>query len=104
MTAQPRRGRMPGRGSSLDRTHEQAERPPDRAGGSGAARKKHTAARGDRAAGQVTGAQAERTTLPAFRHDVHTLNRFGVAPTSVRTPWMFGLQRSLVRRCECEML
>ena len=29
---------------------------------------------------------------------------FGVPPTTVRTRWMLGFQRRLVRRCECEML
>ena len=46
-------------------------------------------------------------TLPALRHEVQTLMRFGVlpaGPTIARTRWMFGVQRRLVRRCECEML
>jgi hypothetical protein len=43
-------------------------------------------------------------TLPALMHEVHTFIRLGVAPTRVRTRWMFGFQRRLVRRCECEML
>ena len=44
-------------------------------------------------------------TLPALRQEVQTLSRFGVTPfTSVRTRWMLGFQRRLVRRCECEML
>ena len=47
----------------------------------------------------------QRATLPALRHEVQTLIRFGVTPsTSVRTRWMLGFQRRLVRRCECEML
>ena len=36
-------------------------------------------------------------TLPAFRQDVHTFNRFGVAPTMARTRWMLGLKRRFVR-------
>ena len=46
----------------------------------------------------------QRVTLPALRQEVHTLRRFGVDPTIARTRWMFGFQRRLVRRCECEML
>ena len=42
-------------------------------------------------------------TLPAFRHEVHTLSRLGVAAPDARTRWMLGFQRRLVRRCECEM-
>ncbi len=42
--------------------------------------------------------------MPAFRHEVHTLRRFGVLPTMARTRWMLGFQRRLVRRWECEML
>ena len=45
-----------------------------------------------------------RVTLPALMHEVHTFSRLGVAPTRVRTRWMFGFQRRLVRRWECEML
>lgn len=52
---------------------------------------------------RVRSAQA-RDTLPALMHDVHTFIRFGVEPTTARTRWMFGFQRRLVRRCECEML
>jgi hypothetical protein len=37
-------------------------------------------------------------------HEVQTLSRFGVRPTTARTRWMFGFQRRDVRRCECEML
>jgi hypothetical protein len=37
-------------------------------------------------------------------HEVQTFMRLGVAPTRVRTRWMFGFQRRLVRRCEWEML
>jgi hypothetical protein len=40
--------------------------------------------------------------LPARMHDVQTLTRFGVPPMSARTRWMFGSQRRLVRRWECE--
>jgi hypothetical protein len=46
----------------------------------------------------------QRVTLPAFRQEVQTLRRFGVAPTIARTRWILGFQRRLVRRCECEML
>jgi len=42
--------------------------------------------------------------LPAFRHEAQTFWRLGVLPTRVRTRWMLGFQRRLVRRCECEML
>jgi hypothetical protein len=48
--------------------------------------------------------QAVRCALPAFRHDVQTVIRLGVPATTVRTRWMFGFQRRLVRRWECEML
>lgn len=44
-----------------------------------------------------------RVTLPAFRHDAQTSRRLGVPLSTVRTVWMFGFQRRLVRRCECEM-
>jgi hypothetical protein len=40
--------------------------------------------------------------LPERRHPVQTFTRLGVPPTSARTRWMFGFQRRLVRRCECE--
>src|SRR5215470_17358741 len=43
-------------------------------------------------------------TLPALMHEVHTLSRFGVPPTTVCTVWMLGFQRRRVRRCECEIL
>jgi hypothetical protein len=49
-------------------------------------------------------ATAQRATLPAFKHEVQTLTRFGVPPTTVRTFWMLGFHRRGVRRCECEML
>lgn len=35
---------------------------------------------------------------------MHALTRLGVPATTVRTRWMFGFQRRLVRRWECEML
>ncbi len=54
--------------------------------------------------GPEAAASQARATLPAFRHEAHTLTRFGVPPTTVRTDWMFGFQRRLVRRWECEML
>ena len=41
-------------------------------------------------------------TFPARMQDVQTLMRFGEPPTSARTRWMFGSQRRLVRRWECE--
>lgn len=37
-------------------------------------------------------------------HEVQTLRRFGVRPTTARTRWMLGFQRRGVRRCEWEML
>ena len=46
----------------------------------------------------------QRETLPALMHEVQTLRRFGVRPTTARTRWMFGFQRRGVRRCEWEML
>ena len=49
-------------------------------------------------------AARQRETLPALMHEVQTLSRFGVRPTTARTRWMFGFQRRDVRRCECEML
>ena len=42
-------------------------------------------------------------TLPALRHEVHTLRRLGVPATTARTRWMFGFQRREVRRWECEI-
>lgn len=48
--------------------------------------------------------QTARTTLPAFRHEVHTFRRLGEPFCTVRTFWMFGFQRRLVRRWEWEML
>jgi hypothetical protein len=49
------------------------------------------------------GADQPRVTLPALRQEVHTLTRLGVPPTSVRTRWMLGFQRRLVRTWECEI-
>ncbi len=46
----------------------------------------------------------QRETLPALMHEVQTLSRFGVRPTTARTVWMLGFQRRGVRRCEWEML
>ena len=43
-----------------------------------------------------------RVTLPALMHEVHTFIRLGVAPTRVRTRWMFGFQRRFVRTWECD--
>ena len=40
---------------------------------------------------------AQRVTLPALRHEVHTLRRLGVLFTTARTRWMFGLKRRFVR-------
>ena len=42
-------------------------------------------------AGGVAHLRVENRVLPA-------------GPTIARTRWMFGVQRRLVRRCECEML
>lgn len=44
-----------------------------------------------------------RVTLPALRHEVHTLRRLGLPATIARTRWIFGFQRREVRRCECEI-
>ena len=41
-------------------------------------------------------------TLPARMQEVQTLMRFGEPSMSARTRWMFGSQRRLVRRWECE--
>ncbi len=46
--------------------------------------------------------RAGLVTLPERRQPVHTFMRTGVEPTRARTRWMFGFQRRLVRRCECE--
>ena len=46
-----------------------------------------------------------RVTLPALMHDVQTFNFLVVPPPAgVRTDWMFGFQRRLVRRCEWDTL
>lgn len=45
-----------------------------------------------------------RATLPALMQDVQAFTRLGVPFWTVRTDWMFGFQRRLVRRCEWEML
>src|SRR3954451_21483360 len=46
-----------------------------------------------------------RATLPALMHEVHTCRRLVVPPPAgVRTVWMLGFQRRLVRRCEWETL
>src|SRR5690606_29960679 len=47
-------------------------------------------------------AQPAFTTLPALMQLVQTLRRLGAPFTSARTRWMFGFQRRLVRRCECD--
>ena len=53
----------------------------------------------------AVGERQPRTTLPAFRHEVHTLSlRTVPGPTWARTGWMFGFHRRCVRRCECETL
>ena len=41
-------------------------------------------------------------TLPALRHEAHTLRRLGLPDTIARTRWMFGFQRREVRRWEWE--
>jgi hypothetical protein len=45
-----------------------------------------------------------RETFPALRQEVHTLTRFLLPPglLTARTVWMFGSQRRLVRRWECD--
>src|SRR5918994_6789105 len=40
--------------------------------------------------------------LPDLMQPVHTLTRLTVPSTRARTRWMFGFQRRLVRRCECD--
>ena len=42
------------------------------------------------------------TILPDFRQPVHTLTRLTEPLTRARTRWMFGFQRRLVRRWECD--
>ena len=46
------------------------------------------------------GQRTALTTLPALRHDVHTLTRLVEPLTTARTRWMFGFQRRFVRRWE----
>lgn len=58
-----------------------------------------------KAAGTTTSADAEpaaqpRVTLPALRHEVHTVTFLGVPFSTVRTVWTLGFQRRLVRRWE----
>ena len=68
------------------------KRPPSRAGGGPF---------GVRWAGRTQ----PRTTLPALRHEVHTLSlRTVPGATCARTGWMFGFHRRWVRRCECDTL
>lgn len=44
-----------------------------------------------------------RTTLPAFRQEVHTfIRRVLPGATWARTVWIFGFHRRFVRRCECD--
>ena len=53
---------------------------------------------------EVSADQA-RTTLPALMHEVQTLSFLVVPPPAgVRTDWMLGFQRRLVRRCEWDTL
>ena len=40
--------------------------------------------------------------LPERRQPVQTFTRVVLPATTARTRWMFGFQRRLVRRCECE--
>src|SRR4051794_14023780 len=47
-------------------------------------------------------AQLALTILPDLMQPVQTFRRVGVLPTIARTFWMFGFQRRLVRRCECD--
>ena len=42
------------------------------------------------------------TILPDLMQPVQTLTRFEAPFTLARTRWMFGFQRRLVRRCECD--
>ena len=42
------------------------------------------------------------TTLPDLMQLVHTLTRLVEPFNEARTRWMFGFQRRLVRRCECD--
>lgn len=42
--------------------------------------------------------------MPDLMQEVQAFTRLGVPFCTVRTVWMFGFQRRLVRRCEWEML
>src|SRR6056297_1443311 len=42
------------------------------------------------------------TILPDLMHPVQALTRLVAPFTDARTRWMFGFQRRLVRRCECD--
>ena len=53
---------------------------------------------------QCGSSQTLRVTLPAFTHEAQARTRVGVPSTTVRTVWMFGFQRRLVRRWEWEIL
>jgi hypothetical protein len=72
--------------------------------GSGAPRKEPRdgqAVPGCRTLGKLRG--QPRTTLPAFRQDVHTFMRLRCEiPIFACTVWMFGFHRRRVFRCECE--
>src|SRR4249920_2925352 len=46
--------------------------------------------------------QPALTILPLLMQPVQTYIRFGVLPTRAFTRWMFGFQRRLVRRWECD--
>ena len=43
-------------------------------------------------------------TLPPLMQEVQTFIRLVFEPARLRTVWMLGLKRRLVRRLECEML
>ena len=45
-------------------------------------------------------AQGAFSTLPAFRHRVHTYTRLGAPPTMIRTFCRFGSNRRLVATIE----
>ena len=47
-------------------------------------------------------AQPAFVILPALMQLVQTFTRFAAPFTWARTRWMFGFQRRLVRRCECD--
>src|SRR3954470_6043750 len=56
-------------------------------------------------AGSIPSADQARVTLPALMQEVHTFIRLVVPPPAgVRTVWMLGFQRRLVRRCEWDTL